>query len=235
MIKIYLLDFTGAEVPEQHLSQLPGFVANTKNPYLRRERIFSYMLLSHALSECGFSDTVSEKFKIPEIKRDENGRPYFENGRAYFQNSDVDFNLSHDKDMAALVISDEGRVGIDIQYSAGKVTDRLIAKVSEIFEGEGFCALMEKEDTLSAQIKFMRYTENVGLTLADDGGYISDGTSGFFSRWTALEAISKADGRGVSHFWKDDLKEDIYSLKRTCVRDKSGNPYALCICKRKNF
>ena len=103
MIKIYITDFNGAEADGKHLSALPDFIKNTKNPALRREREFSYMLLFYA-----YGNFVSDSGALPNIERDENGKPYFSDGK-------IDFNISHDKDIAAVVISDEGSVGIDVQ------------------------------------------------------------------------------------------------------------------------
>ena len=112
MIKTYLLDFSGAEADDFSASLLPSFIQETKNEILRRERFFSYLLLSYVYCE-NFGS------QMPPIVKDEYGRPYF-------SGSDVDFNLSHSANLAALVISDEGKVGVDVQKISDNVSEALV-------------------------------------------------------------------------------------------------------------
>ena len=48
MIKIYLLDFSGAAADGVYRTALPSYIENTQNAVLKKERIFSYILLSYA-------------------------------------------------------------------------------------------------------------------------------------------------------------------------------------------
>lgn len=222
MIKIYLLDFSGAEADGKHLSALPDFIKNTKNPALRREREFSYMLLFYA-----YGNFVSDSGAVPSIERDGNGRPYFSGEK-------IDFNISHDKDFAAVVISDEGRVGIDIQLRSKNVSQRLIDKIFDIYNNEITSDILNEYDSLNAQIEVLQYSEKEGIFKSRTDIFAVEDSADFFSLWTFIEAISKADGRGLSLFSKILSSEKMFSLRHACVKDKNGNFYALCVCKIPN-
>ena len=224
MIKIYLLDFCGAEAAEKHLSALPAFVLNTRNPRYKRERIFSYLLLSYAYSEWRIEDINSP---LPEILRDEYGRPYF-------PDSKFDFNLSHDGEMAALVISDEGRVGIDIARLSENISDRLIGMCDEHFKNNHLLSLFKSEDKMDSEILEMAYSEACGIHKKDEKSLTRVPLSDFFSKWTTLEAVSKADGRGVALATKIDFENNDFILERATVKDRIGGCYAVCVCKKQN-
>jgi len=215
MIKIYLLDFSGADSGEKSLSALPEYIEKTKNPKLRRERIFSYMLLSLASRE--WLDTP-----IEEIKRDENGRPFF-------PGAEIDFNLSHDEGMAALVISDEGRVGIDVQSKAASVSEKLIKKYEEIFERYNLSSM---ESRLSAFKITIFSLSDKGIKKSDVSLSDIQEPLDFYDKWTQLEAISKADGRGLSALFGADFSNEKFLIGQACVDDKCGNTYSLCVSKR---
>ena len=245
MIRIYLLDFCGQKAEESSFSAFPDFVINTKNPHLKRERIFSYMLLYYAYDEYTreknkrknskydnsclqkgrISDDLREKstdFIVPKLERDENGRPYF-------SDSEIDFNLSHDAEMAALVISDIGRVGIDIQRRSRTVSERLSEKVNSFYESRAFASIIEKHDSLSAEIKFLSYSKEKGIYEIFRNDLLSEDKKDFFSRWSALEAVSKADGRGHSLLFGTDFSGSQFFLRRASVSDSDGNSYALTV------
>ena len=215
MIKIYLLDFSGADADEKALSALPEYIEKTKNPKLRRERIFSYMLLSLASSEWPY-------MPVTEIKKDENGRPFF-------PGAEIDFNLSHDEGMAALVISDEGRVGIDVQNKASSVSEHLIEKYEEIFKRHNLASMDEGLSILKMTLFSL---SDVGMKKSDVDFPNAPKALDFFDKWTQLEAISKADGRGLSALSVIDFIHDKFSIRRARIEDKCGNTYSLCVSKK---
>ena len=221
MIKIYLLDFNGAEADKNYLSALAPYVRETKNEKQKRERVFSYELLRRA-----YEDLFSEK--MPEILRDENGRPYFSSG-------DVDFNLSHDGEMAALILSDEGRCGIDIQRTGARVSDRLIKKTEKKYEENKISDLIKNGGEIDRKIFIYTVSDNGEISPARNEAYeISESNSeDFFTLWTDIEAVSKADGGGLSLLGKADLSGK-FSFLRLKVKDKKRNEYALCACKISN-
>ena len=208
MIKIYLLDFSEAEGDNFSTSALPDFVKETKNVSLKKERTFSYLLLSYAYREI-FGEPM------PEIKRDGHGRPHFVSGG-------IDFNISHSDSLAALIISDEGKVGVDIQKTSVKVSE----------------ALIEKVDKTSPYIPMAEKTENPFYLKVSGGkiipavspAKICDGVP-FFKKWTEQEALAKADGRGLCYLSKI-FAEDFILISETLL-DIGGDVYAFAAVKEK--
>lgn len=194
MIKIYLLDFSGAEADNFSTSALPSFILETKNGKLRRERIFSYLLLSHAYCE-------NFNLPMPDIERDENGKPYFALGS-------VRFNLSHTDNLAAVIISDEGDVGIDVQKVSPRVSEGLMEKV------EKSPLIMEKSETLT-EPNFLR-AEGDRL-LPNEPDFSCGNETSFFRKWTEREALAKADGVGLSLLSKI-LAEDFILISEGVLK-----------------
>lgn len=208
MIKIYLLDFSGAEAENFPTSALPSFVRETKNDRQRRDRLFSYLLLSYAYSE-------NFREPMPPIEKDEYGRPHFVSGN-------VDFNISHSGSLASVIISDEGRVGIDIQNTSAKVSERLTEKVAK--------ALVEipKAEQKKESI-FLRAADGKLLPAAP---FFKRGSDiPFFRKWTEQEALCKADGRGLSYFSKI-FAEDFILISEDLF-DIDGDVYAFAAVKEK--
>lgn len=175
MIKIYLLDFTGAEAEDFSASALPKFISETRNPALRRERFFSYLLLSHAYLEIFEHD-------MPGIRKNSDGK-------AFFVGENTEFNISHSENVAAVIISDEGRVGIDVQRVIDRVSAGLKAKVEKektdldfSHAEEPICLKCSHGKLVGAEMLPISEKENMT----------------FFRKWTRREALAKADGRGLS-------------------------------------
>ena len=217
MIKIYLLDFSGAAADGVCRTALPSSIQNyiekTGNASLRRARLFSYLLLSYAY-EKEFSRA------LPSIERDENGRPYF-------KCDSIDFNLSHDGEFAAVILSDEGRAGIDIQLCKAGASERLVKKTEKIY-GEKLEAIKEKSEAINAQPIMLAYS-NGALTYCDIDIISQSSEAEFFAKWSQLEAIAKADGRGLSLFSEIDFRETRFDFRTDIIRDKNGKSYALSV------
>ena len=194
MIKIYLLDFSGVEADNFSTSALPSFVAETKNDMRRRESFFSYLLLSYAYYE-------NFKATLPPVVKDENGKPYFNNGEIYF-------NISHSDNLAAVIISDEGEVGIDVQRVSPRVSEGLMEKV------EKSPLIMEKSETLT-EPNFLR-AEGDRL-LPDEPDFSCGNETSFFRKWTEREALAKADGGGLSLLSKI-LAEDFILISEGVLK-----------------
>lgn len=221
MIKIYITDFNGAEADGKHLSALPDFIKNTKNPALRREREFSYMLLFYAYGDFVCDNDAHVAF--PSIERDENGKPYFSDRK-------IDFNISHDKDIAAVVISDEGSVGIDVQAHE-EVSDRLREKASLIYESKNLSSVTDGGD-LREEIEAVEYTSESGFLKSCIHIEKAIDKTDFFTKWTTLEALAKADGRGLSLLSEIDFEKEKFMLKSFSLKDKNKKSYALAVCKK---
>ena len=216
MIKIFLLDFSGADEDAYRLSALPDFVGETKNSALRREREFAYSLLSYAYRKCFSED-------MPQIEKTELSRPYF-------SDKSVDFNLSHNENMVALVISDEGRVGIDVEKISDKISERLKDKVDKLYL-EKLDIFTQGTEEISEEIKLFRVEKDGFYESynADFCKYKLEKEVDFFEKWTLIEAISKADGGGISSFSKLNWNIGNVSLKKAVIFDREGGKYALAV------
>jgi 4'-phosphopantetheinyl transferase len=84
--------------------------------------------LSHAMLRLLLAAYVDAGPREIEILPDENGRPYLAAGG-------IDFNLSHTKGWAAVAISREARVGVDIEAANRKV-DSLLASSMILTDNE---------------------------------------------------------------------------------------------------
>lgn len=208
MIKIYLLDFSGAEAENFPTSALPEFILQTKNASLRKERFFSYLLLSHAYRE-------NSRGEMPSIEKDGCGKPKFAGGV-------MDFSISHTENMVAVIISDEGEVGIDIQKVTSEVSDRLIEKVEKSY-AQIKCA--DKK----AELIFLR--ARGGELLADVLPKDNAEHSVFFRKWTEREALSKADGRGLSLIGR--INAEDFLIVGGGFLEANGEGYSFSAVKKK--
>ena len=209
MIKTYLLDFSGAEADDFSASLLPSFIQETKNEILRRERFFSYLLLSYVYCE-NFGS------QMPCIEKDGYGRPYF-------PGSSIDFNLSHSANLAALVISDEGKVGVDVQKISDNVSAALVEKIKKSFSPIG-----ARE---SKELVFLSASDGK-ISVCDDFVVPFDNDASFFIKWTEREALSKADGRGLSYISKVNIENFILISQEFLRVDDSD--YVVSVVKQKN-
>ena len=209
MIKIYLLDFSGAEADNFSTSALPSFVAEIKNDKRRRESFFSYLLLSYAYYE-------NFKAPLPHVLKDENGKPYFLSG-------EISFNISHSDNLAAIIISDEGAVGIDVQKTSQKVSQRLIEKIlKEDFYIEKAESLNEPVYLKADKGKIIPFTPRATGAAREDS---------FFKKWTEREALAKADGRGLSYISKVNA-DDFLITCETVIEIFDGKYFILAIRKK---
>ena len=119
-----------AEVPS-------SAIETTGNEELRLQRLAAYGLLAKALKEQG-------RWRgWPVVKKAPQGKPYMENY------ADVEMNMSHCKGYVAVVLSERGKVGIDVE-TRRKVTRRLIERVCSKEEQE---AIAQSAD---GELEFLR-------------------------------------------------------------------------------
>lgn len=120
-----------AEVPS-------SAIESTSNEELRLQRLAAYGLLAKALKEQG------RWREWPVVKKAPQGKPYLENY------ADMEMNMSHCKGYVAVVLSERGRVGIDVE-TRRKVTRRLIERVCSKEEQEAIAQAADGE------LEFLRY------------------------------------------------------------------------------
>ena len=122
------------------------------------------------------------------IEKDENEKPYFPediDGVKYY------FSISHSNGYAAVLLTDLCECGVDIEPQmtkerAKRVNDRFLSDDFEIDKYDG-----EIIPTL------IGFNDDVSISFDLD----SDETSKFATeKWTTLEALLKADGRGFTAF-----------------------------------
>ena len=140
------------------------------------ERVGAYLLLHRALKSVTGGEITEP------IIREAGGRL-----RPSGSLSHISISLSHTDTLAACSISTDGKdVGVDIERehevkNKKKIYDRLLKNVNQNLQ-----ALEEKTHTLSL-------CEGACAKVAEDG---------FFTRWTRLEAMLKADGGGFGSLCK---------------------------------
>lgn len=89
-------------------------IGRFKRPADRATRNLAYRILAEALKPYGAS--------LNDLTWDSHGRPALANIAA---NSQLDFNFSHSGSIAAVVVSDHGRVGVDIEAEREVDLDKL--------------------------------------------------------------------------------------------------------------
>ena len=133
MIRIGILDLSGCSERElvsasQRLEKTLD-IEKKNNQKANAQSIFARLLLTK----------VYKTFKneaLPEIKNAEKGKPYFLYGGGRVKNEDdgklgeaadngrIYFNISHDKNIVAVAVSDAQELGIDIQSKKEKMRSR---------------------------------------------------------------------------------------------------------------
>lgn len=165
-------------IARQPLSLLQGeiaeYVNGAKNEDSRAERRLAYSTLLLALNKFfGIDD--------PKIVRNEHGKPYIEECGVYF-------SISHSDGAAAVVISDEGECGIDLQHE-------ISPERAERLQRRFFTDLTVKSENIGGKYYFCRPADDeaelceITLPSADDS---------FTAKWTLAESLMKMHGRGFA-------------------------------------
>ncbi|MBO5879703.1 MAG: hypothetical protein J6Q68_04055 [Clostridia bacterium] len=219
MIKIYVLDIGGADAINLSLSALPESVKETKNEKLQKQRAYARFLLEFAYFECFGGD-------MPDTVLNNCGRPQF-------VGSSIDFNISHDENMIALIISDEKRVGIDIQSRDTGVSARVGSLISKII---GTPLFADKYATACNV-----FCENIGFFYISESGKITPCDAecerraeavltgdDFIEKWTLLESLVKADGTGIGALERtSEILENALVMPLVFV-SANGKSFSLC-------
>lgn len=196
MIRLYLTDFSS-------LGELP--------PEFNRDQHSRESFAAIRTLELMYA-TAYPGERMPSIKRTPEGKPYFaENPHG------ASFSISHAGEFAAVLLSDEGECGVDVEpeldYArAARIDKRFLSPLD----------LSMPKTNSQPEVIAQRLTTPVGfsgcceLTVGKIQDVISlsaypreqrelrelDNTPSLppVSRWTLLEAVLKADGRGFSAY-----------------------------------
>ena len=178
------------------------FIDPVSNEKMNRESICAYLALN-----CFYEKSFG--CKLPKIRKNANGRPEFSQKSRYVS----DFNLSHTENLCVLaILTDEGKIGVDAECereikSAERISERYLNNISCTNNSlhnqlVDFKILFAEFDGIS--VKFSDTVELEELVLkkeiilsSGEALTLSDGED-FFSRWTLLEALVKADGLGFA-------------------------------------
>ena len=114
------------------------------------------------------------------------------------------------------------------------MSENLRTKTKNRYEKNRASEAIEAGEKIDGEIIILTVSDNGKIMPVSDKEYALtyEPELDFFSRWTALEAIAKADGRGLSDFERIDLSA-ISAFGRARIADKTGSTYALCVCKYK--
>ena len=211
-------------IPEKILSE----AEETKNSALRYERLAAYSLLCFA--SLSFFGT-----KIKDILRNEHGKPY---ASELDDDRKIYFSISHSDGLCAVMLSDEGECGVDIQALPSqkqreRVEKRFLSAISEDLVSEND----DKKSNLGeSQLIFAEPSEE-GFTFLHEIGDFSSVTNEeedlFLKKWTSFEAILKCFGNGFSDASRVNLLSEgcVVSNKQFSYKYKR---FGLAICRLKN-
>lgn len=133
--------------------------------FLREEDARAFAVSHVAMRQC-LADILSVDEGLLQLSQDQHSKPYLKG----YQDR-LHFNLSHSKDYALIAVSEQGAVGVDIEYHR------------------------ERIDCLALSERFFAKAEHAFLLSVSE----SDRLSAFYDIWTAKEAYVKAIGQGLSY------------------------------------
>lgn len=158
--------------------EIDDFIKNTKHEKLREERYLAYTSLLSSLKAFFSIDNAT-------VAKDREGKPYL----VYNTESThkIHISISHSEDVVAISLSDEGEIGVDIQYKISaerveRLSNRFFSDVEVHSEDMGikyyYCDILENEAVF----------EEIILDDADKQEYTA--------KWAYSESVMKLYGRG---------------------------------------
>ena len=195
MIRLYITDFS-------ELADVPPSI----NVEQRTSASFAAYMSLEVLYEVCFRE------RMPKIKRTEHGKPYFDENPHC-----VHFSISHTETHAVALLTDEGECGVDIEE---EVSSSRAATIERRFlSGIDFslASFNTRPEIIAARLpsplgarELCELTPRMPVTELDRVAYqrgerelcelwITNGLEPI-SRWTLLEAVLKADGRGFAAY-----------------------------------
>jgi phosphopantetheinyl transferase len=223
MIKLVIVDISSLafSVGEDKISEkieaseyLSDLLERTRHPMLAIERTSAYLSLFSF-----FRHLFGEE--MPPLVRDENGRPYID-GSSY------DFNISHSANMVAVAISDDVRVGVDVEEEispdrAEHIETRYTSRMRpEALDGklpteiEIYIATLSPDGELTdyRMLEVVTFTEDGEENIGKNATNVKSGihfdailpTESTTSKWSVAEAALKCEGGGFADFFDHGAK-----------------------------
>lgn len=188
-------------------SEVENYILETKNEKTRAERRIAYTVLSLSLEKFfGISSW--------NIQKNAYGKPFLiTNG----ENTDIFISLSHSDGVAAVALSDEGEIGVDLQCEISpERKERMSAR---------FLTETEIKET-DLNVKYFLIDPSLEFTEIFLGEI--EEKDDFLHKWSASEAIMKCHGSGFEALPKlEEIKKNI-DLKTKSISD-SGRNFSLSI------
>ena len=229
MIYVGVLALSGIEEIDDILEKLPENITErikrVKFPGERALKTGAYLLL-YTMYERFFG-----KGKMPEIIYTPQGKPFFD-GRSDV-NKCCHFNISHDKNTAAVAVSFDEEVGLDVQST--NQDQNLMERIERRFGDAASQIDVDGEIPVSFLFYEVRDGEVSQMQTADaEVSAVSEkeAESNPVIRWTALESVLKLDGGGFASINKvEDIAER--SRVKSYILKANGCEYALSVATKK--
>lgn len=224
MAELYLLKFPADEENDNSLvnptvDSLPfpvkEKISKTADKKTRIERIYAYSFLFNRLAEHGiFSEKAAEDFF------------FTEEGKPYIKNSTVNFSVSHSDGIAAVAISFDRNVGVDIEKIDLSKSQKL-EKISNRFCRD--LKILYDENLVISRFFRIEKNEFFNCKKPEISKVTKENLN--FVKWTALEASLKCHGGGFSVLCE---KESVISSVATSsgIISVDEEDYAVSVSKK---
>ena len=229
------LDLCKAESECACFPFLRELISTGKNKNVKRERIGAYLTLKLAYTRIWGTS-------LPELFRDDFGKVHFLRGDDGLSPA-PSFSISHSGDMCAvLFLNSNHGCGVDIekcvsQRPCEKLTKRHLENVNNYLQSSQVCKPRliyaslnesgnnfdifrtvlhdgkERDEILEVNNESCSITADAADSLPFSCYELRPSEYSFYNKWTALEAVLKADGRGFSSFSHADM---LFSRASVC-------------------
>ena len=171
---------------------------SAKNEKVKREKIYTYALLTEAVFHSGYAGDI-------QLSEGKNGKPHLDGGT-------YEISLSHTEDLCAVAISDEGEIGVDAEKVSGEEKTEAAVKrfLNDFSPSFNTSQDVEIYDFDFIKASLAKYTIDP----------ISEAEPSSTVVWTAAEALLKCDGGGFASLpslEKIERESMVYSFT---VREK---------------
>ena len=191
-------------------AEVERYILDTKNNKTREERLTAYTLLSASLEKfCGINDWNIEKNAY--------GKPILVTKG---KENNLYINISHSEGVVAVVLSDEGEVGVDLQSEIPPGTEDRLKKRFFAFD-------IRTADNFTPAYFFFDRECNFTELAINPIEKIS-----FTDKWSLSEAVMKCDGRGFSSLPElEKLQREMDITVKRFSLDKVN--YSLSVAKKR--